>query len=552
MTNFISATRRINPYAPVSALLVHAVVSAVLLFSIAITGPAVAGPAPLELVSSERGTSGQMAADGFSVGEAISADGRFVVFSSDAHDLVLGVTDPVSTWDLFVYDTLTGTSQLVSRSAANPAVPANQPTLGPATISGDGRHIAFTSSASDLVAGLTGTGSSVFLFDRVNGSMTLVSHTTGSPTTRGNGPSMNPIISRDGRFVAFESNASDLVADDGNGTKDVFLFDLNSGDVELVSRVVGTTETSANGESELGSISVDGAWVVFQSRAVNLANIIQDLNFERDVYLFDLATGENTLVSHAAGQPLTTSGNYAVDPQISGDGSWVVFQSRSTNIVTGQADANNGDDVFLYSRSTGTAVLASRSSGGAGTAGNARSFDPRISHDGRVVAFRSLATDLFSGQVDTNGDFDLFSFDRVALETTLVSHSAGSPTSTADDGTEDFALSGDGRSAAFSSRASNIVQGQVSVALPSVFLHHAGSGEAVLVSHAAGAPTIASNNVSWKPRLSRHGNLIFDSSSTDLGFTDSNGTGDVFVIRPVIFGNGFESGSSTAWSQTLP
>jgi Tol biopolymer transport system component len=519
------------------------------------TLPAALGAQPLQLVSSERGTMGQATASDSSFHEAISADGRFVVFASEAFDLVTGLADPIFTYDLFVHDTLSGLSQLVSRSAVSPGAPANQETTGPATISGDGCFIAFESPASDLVAGMVKANSfsskNVFLFDRVGGTMTLVSHAMGSPTTTGNLQATNAIISRDGRFVAFESGASDLVANDTNNMQDVFLFDRTTGDIELVSHKTGTSE-SAGGESELGSISADGAWVAFQSRASDLANIMVDINLERDVFVFERATGAVTLVSHAAGAPLTTSGGFAVDPVISADGDWVVWSGPGDNLVVGQVDSNSAQDIFLWDRMNNTANLVSRSSAGVATAGNAGSTSARISDHGRFVAFHSSATDLVSGQMDTNNDLDAFLYDDTSGDVILASRAAGSSTTTPNDGVEGFALSGDGQSVVFSSRATNVVAGQIGGGLLNLFLYRPGPSDMVLVSHTAGSTQTVANGTSSKPRVSRHGNVSFESTSTDFGFSDANSGADVFVVLPAIFGDGFESGSTSAWSQAVP
>src|SRR2546423_198698 len=198
-------------------------------------------------------------------------------------------------------------------------------------ISSDGRFVLFLSSANNLVTNDdNGKFVDVFLRDRTNGVTTLVSvNQTG--TGGGNGNSVSPAISTNGRYVVFESEASNLVANDTNGVSDVFLRDLQNGTTTLVS-MNGAGTGEGNGPSTSPVMGAEGRYVAFVSQANNL--VANDTNGASDVFLRDLQTGTTSLVSVSADG--STSGNGASDsPTLTPDGSWIVFISRATNLVVG-------------------------------------------------------------------------------------------------------------------------------------------------------------------------------------------------------------------------
>jgi Tol biopolymer transport system component len=278
------------------------------------------------------------------------------------------------------------------------------------SISSDGRYIAFTSGRDNLATNDTNNTQDVFLLDRQTGTTTLVS-TTG--TASGNNRSFNPVVSADGRYVAFDSNASNLVANDSNGTlQDVFVRDLVTGTTTLVS-TTGTSSgnnqstSSGNNQSSSPVVSADGRYVAFISQASNL--VANDSNGTQDVFVRDLVTGTTTLVSTTG----TTSGNIrSVSPVVSADGRYVAFTSLASNLVAN--DSNNTEDVFVRDLVTGTTTLVSTT----GTAsGNRSSDNPVVSADGRYVAFTSYASNLATG--DYNGTQDVFGFALNAPATLL-------------------------------------------------------------------------------------------------------------------------------------
>src|SRR5262245_3217623 len=243
---------------------------------------------------------------------------------------------------------------------------------------------------------------------------TLVSHSTASPTTAANNSSFEAVLSRDGRFVAFTSSATNLIpGQTGTGTN-VFLFDRTTGNNLLVSHSPGNP-TEGGGNCESPWISETGRYLAFLNNGF--------------LYLFDREADTLTPVH---------PGTLITDLALSADGRYLAFLSTATGLVPGQSDANGGADAFLYDQATGTTVLASRSASSPSTTGNSAAADVAdVSSDGRFVTFFSSATDHVSGQMDTNSGQDLFLFDRTAGMVSLVSHAASSLTTSANLGASD-------------------------------------------------------------------------------------------------------------------
>jgi Tol biopolymer transport system component len=332
---------------------------------------------------------------------SISADGRIVAFMSYATDLVPGDTN--SAEDVFVRSRSSGTTERVSISSGG--LQGNGGSYA-ASISADGRFVAFASFASNLVPGDTNGTVDVFLRDRLSGVTELVSIGPGGGP--GNGASQSPSISADGRYVAFASDASDLVPGDTNGVTDVFVRDRLTGVTTRVS--VGSGGVEGNGPSYSPAISADGLSVAFASDASNL--ISWDTNGFTDVYFraWQIDYTEIVSVDSSAALGNGPSGS----PSISADGRIVAFASDATNLVLG--DTNGVSDVFVRNRSHGTTERVSISSGG--LQGNGSSLSPSISADGRFVAFASDAAFLVPG--DTNGTTDIFIRDRDATSFTSL------------------------------------------------------------------------------------------------------------------------------------
>ncbi len=328
-------------------------------------------------------------ADNTSYDPLISADGRYVAFTSLATNLVPGDTNV--RLDVFVRDRLTGTTTRVSVDSSGAQ---GNDESGAGSISEDVRFVAFYSRASNLVPGDTNLAADVFVHDRLTRTTTRVS--VDSMGAEGNHHSFIASISADGRFVAFDSLASNLVPGDTNVSMDVFVHDRQAGTTERVS--VDSTGAPGKDDSRRPSISADGRIVAFESVAINLVS--GDTNSVSDVFVHDRLTGTTERVSvGSAGAQGNDESEFA---SISADGRFVAFVSYATNLVTG--DTNQDPDVFVHDRHTGsTRRVSVKSDGGQG---NRASYNPSISADGRIVAFGSISTNLVPG--DTNFWSDAF------------------------------------------------------------------------------------------------------------------------------------------------
>ena len=337
--------------------------------------------------------------------QSFSGDGRYVAFSSDASNLVPGDTN--GQMDVFVRDLVAGTTERVSISTAG--VQGDGPSTN-ASISGDGSYVVFQSNATNLVSGDTNGFVDIFLRDRLNAITYLVSQNSSGMRT--NGPSESPAISADGNWVVFGSGATNLVGGDTNGAYDVFRCGRTGGSMTRIS-VDPAHAVEGNNHSYSPSISADGSCVAFTTTATNFAGGF-DTNGVEDVICRDLNNNTIELVSRDAGG-FAGNGRSGVS-SISGDGTYVAFESEATNLVTG--DTNGQRDIFVRNRSLGTTERVSIAT--SGVEGNGKSSWPSISADGRYVAFESEATNLVPG--DTNGTVDIFLRDRDATGFTSACH----------------------------------------------------------------------------------------------------------------------------------
>lgn len=300
---------------------------------------------------------------------AISSDGRYVAYVALAAD---------GRGEVHVRDTVDDVTVLASRSSRGG--PSSGSCSQPA-ISADGRFVAFTSDAEDLVTTPVGAGLQVYLHDLRSGRTALVSRADdGRPGER---DSFSPSVSADGRFVAFTSLARTLDDADDNDSPDVYLHDRITGHTELVS--VEEDGTSAGGVVGRPSVSAGGRLVAFATIA---AVDPEDTNETSDVYVHDTRTGETDLVSRAEDGEAADAPSH--HPAISADGSTVAFASAAGDIVPGDDDGH--EDVFVHHREEGTTELVSQTP--QGEPGNDDAHSPSLSGDGSRVAFLSEATDL--------------------------------------------------------------------------------------------------------------------------------------------------------------
>ena len=409
---------------------------------------AAAGDTTLVSVSS----SGKQANE-HSLWPSISANGRFVVFTSYASNLVPGDTN--STWDIFVHDCQTGMTDRVNvDSSGNQADGNSEALIASGSISADGRYVAFTSAATNLVPGDTNGQPDSFVHDRQTGITRRVS--LNSSERQANGFSYVADISSDGRYVTFQSDATNLVSGDTNNDEDVFLRNRRTGITRRVS--VSTSGKQANGFSGGGDISGDGRYVAFGSRASNL--VPGDTNGQLDSFVYNRRTNTIRRVS------VSTSGKqangFSGGGVLSGDGRYVAFTSGATNLVSG--DTNNDEDVFLRNRRTGITRRASVST--SGKQGNRESSGPTISADGRYVAFWSNSTNFVAG--DTSRGRGAFVHDRQSGITQRVSENSSGVE--ANNFSVFPAISADGHYVAYQSDATNLVANDIN-GTGDIFLH---------------------------------------------------------------------------------
>ncbi len=378
---------------------------------------------------------------------SISADGRFVAYESKSSNLVPGDNNKKS--DIFVYDRQTGQTTLVSRSSTGEL--GNQHSTEP-DISDDGRFVVFTSKASNFIESASsrkrgdgthdrGPGLSIYLHDRDTGMTRIVS--VASDGTPGSGRSWLPSISGNGRFVLWTSHANNLVPGDVNRIKrDPFIHDTMTGVTQFVDLSSQGKHVWSGGS--YGAASYDGRYVSFQSKANDL--VPNDNNRDFDVFVRDMVLGVTTRVS--IGTDGTEGDFIAEKSDISNDGRFVVFQTKSVLVPE---DTNGKIDIYVRDMWLNTTSLISLSS--TGEQGDQDSTKPRMTGDGRFIAFLSKASNLVSD--DNNGKQDLFVHDRHTGETVRASLTAEGGESSGM--TTHHSLAADGQFVVFASNAKDLV-----------------------------------------------------------------------------------------------
>jgi len=368
---------------------------------------------------------------------SISADGRYVTFSSYASNLMEGAyTKGIR--HIYLRDRLTGLIKLISVNSLGHNGNADS---WNAVISADGRLVAFTSSADNLVSGDTNGVPDVFVRNLEEGTTVRVS--INSEGLQSNLDSDAASISADGTFIAFDSWASNLVSDDTNGERDIFVHDLEKATTIRVS--IDSAGQQVAAYSEDPSISADGRYVAFMSKGETL--IAGDTNGRPDIFVRDLKKGATTRVSiNSAGGE---AGNWSRSAAISANGNLVAFTSKAKLVPS---DTNGTWDAYVHNRSTGETYLASANSLAVGA--DSYTTEVTISADGSIVAFSSPSTNLVAD--DTNNVSDVFIHNLASKKTDRMS--IGVTHLEGDGVSEAPALSADGRHITFTSYATNLVQ----------------------------------------------------------------------------------------------
>jgi Tol biopolymer transport system component len=385
------------------------------------------------------------------------------------------------------------------------------------SVSADGRYVAFSSWASNLVPHDTNDSSDVFVKDLVTGAISRVS--VASDGAQADGSSFTPSISGNGDVVAFRSDATDLVPGDTEGHTDVFAHVLSTGATIRISQT--PSGDGANEDSSEPAISANGKIVAFSSLASNLVRVrVNATGLCCDVFVHTIATGRNRL-----GDPML-NGRGASDsflPVLSRTGRYLAFGSWGCDIATG-VECLDESNVYEQDMRTREVTLVTRAY--SGTVGFGCGANPAISADGTTVAFISDGANLVPG--DTNGAYDVFVRDLTTGVTTRVSvTSHGDQTN---GGLGRVTMTADGRLIAFQSDAWNLVPNDGNL-VQDIFVHDTKTGKTTRVSvssSGAEADAYSANAV-----LSADGSLIaFESDADDLAGTDANLTTDIYARAP--------------------
>lgn len=402
-------------------------------------------------------------------------------------------------------------SATVLVSVANGGAQANDNSRGYAA-SGDGRYVVFESSATNLVRGDTNGVSDLFVRDRWTNRTARVS--VASDGAQANASSSDAVLSRNGRYVAFRSDASNLVPRDSNEGPDVFVRDRLTG---RTTRISMTPKGQSHGTVHSIAISADGHSITYASDEPEL--VPGDTNGATDVFLYDRPTGQTSRVSVGTGG--TQGDDGSAGSALSADGRYVAFSSAASNLVPG--DTNAREDVFVHDRRTGTTSRASVGDDGAQS--DDGGSEPAISADGRYLAFGSSA---HLDPADTDSEPDVFVRDLITGKTELVSGAGGSfPV----DHFGTPAISADGRHVAFH-------------AASPFLLHKARPGDEPIEYEAiydrrTGHTTRVARALSGEPDASTWGTFFtadgryagFSSAASNLVPRDANKAPDAFLTR---------------------
>jgi hypothetical protein len=410
---------------------------------------------------------GEFVEGGTGEATSISGDGRYVTFLSAAENL--DETGPPGVKEAYVKDLHTGALELVSRESGVDGEPASNSVQAP-RISEDGRYVIFSSSAPNLLEGAPAEeGVHVYRRDLETGETTLVDRVSGAKGAIVTGEAYAEAISADGRYVVFSADVEDLENPVGahslTSGLTLYVRDMQTGVTTTVGRAGGATGAIANEPSIASSISPDGRYIAFESAATNLVPGMS-ANTVSQVYLRDVQTAATTLISKTApseaalaGEPGNASSEGG--KLVGADGCEVAFDSEASNLYSFEGQLLSAPQVYLANLCATPlqSTLVSRADGAAGApAGEGNSANPRVSGasaDGRYILFNALGS-LLGG--DTNTSRHLYLRDLQTGETTLIDRAAGPAGEEANSNPEGSAISANGCRAVFDTEASKLVE----------------------------------------------------------------------------------------------
>ena len=340
----------------------------------------------------------------FSYNPFISGDGRFVLFTSNANNLVPNDTNY---GDVFVHDRVTAITERVSISSNG--IEANASAFGEG-ISYDGRFVIFTSMATNLVNNDTNEFKDVFLHDRQTHETILISKSFDGSQT--NETSDYASISSSGQYVVFSSNATNLVENDTNESPDIFIYDHQTEEIEIIPLAFDDPQREIRNVKNL-SVSTDGRYIAFQAVLWKANEVNQD-----NIFVHDRLLEETRLVSVSSEG--VKGDSWSINPEISANGQFVSFTSDSRNLV--ENDTNRYRDIFVHDLISGITERVSIATDG--TEGNGSAGNSSISSDGRYVVFDTRANNLYylNGYSITDG---VYLRDRLTGTTEMISLSPG-------------------------------------------------------------------------------------------------------------------------------
>ncbi|MEW6445128.1 MAG: Ig-like domain-containing protein [Pseudomonadota bacterium] len=424
-------------------------------------------------------------------------------------------------------------------SVSGAGAQANGVSANPAA-SADGRYVVYESDASNLVANDKNGKRDIFYLDVQTLEVRRIS--VSSAGVEANGASYSPAISPDGRYVVYESDATNLVGDDKNKVRDIFLYDAKNASTVRVS--LNSSGVEGNAESNAGVVSQDGRYIAFSSKSTNLvagATLPSGTLVYRNIYLHDMLNGKTTVITQGGGvpvlpvddpttpsvdesiitTPLVAWGNADSNkPTLSNDGRYIAYQSLATNL--GPTDTNGKQDIYLYDVNTGTGIPM-LVTGGA----NDDSLNPRLTRytGGVWLAYQSYANNL-DNLADINNEQDVYIYDSAIGANRLASLNSGGAGLNGSSLNPSVASSG--QDLVFESWASNLVNGDTNLARD-VFWRNLGTGVVKRLSVTKTGKEVARS--SWQPYMALNGRyVLFESDATDLVDDDTNAIADIFMV----------------------
>ncbi|MEJ0089285.1 MAG: hypothetical protein WDM80_06000 [Limisphaerales bacterium] len=451
-------------------------------------------------------TTNGFSGNGVSRGSTLTPDGRYVAFTSAATNLVANDTNGIA--DVFVRDLQTGVTRLAS---VNAKAASSYSVLGSESpeISADGRYVAFYTVATNLVPGVTNSGE-IFIRDLVASTTTWAS--AGAHTRLGSkAVSFNLTLSADGNFVAYEA-----CTNSGSGyVGAVFRFNRTSGLTDLIYTNAYTPTASFEDFHDL-NMTPDGRFIAFVANSNSIT--------ATSIYLWDAQSGINTLVSRNLNGGVSL--NSICDwPAVDTSGRFVTFLSSASGLVTNSVTSDY--HLYLADLQAGMTRLVDADTNGVGV-GVGVATVPQLSADGTLVAFEASNSSLVSN--DRNHDIDIFVRDSVAATNELISaHDSNFPSASPNGNTGIAALSSstDGRWLTFASEADNLVFNDTN-GFRDIFVRDFQFGTNLLVS--VGTNGVSADGISSEPAISTSGGfVVFSSSADNLVKGDTNKVQDVFV-----------------------